>query len=434
MREVAEEEAEGCTAITSASGDEGNWEAAIEQFEWQGKKGLQHVSHYNALMTVFWRCRQEERSIPLFDAMKAKGVEPNVRSYNRIIAAHGACGWWDDMAETYNAMPAEGLAPDNSSKNLMVAAYASDGQWQLVAELCKEMKTASVELYPSSYSLIIDAYGSAGQMRQAEAAFKEMKAAGVAPTVMSYDAIICAYVRSKMWARAEAAFKEMRGEGLQLEDRTYDAFVSALSDAGQRRLASEVQHEQGLTESTHFFGLCATANTVPVYDELPSTSEDDAAVGSGDDYIPGNSSESSSDDEFASALGCNSWRGFRSHQPPRQRRHTKNMDPPGGSLQQAWRAVLQTDGVTSQRVGSLRIGEPQILRRYSEEDRTAEEALKDMVKGAGLQRPKSLVSVNGKPVCVGDLFDPRVSQLWNAHIEGAESIACSGTGTGVRPT
>jgi pentatricopeptide repeat protein len=176
-----------------------------------------------AVMHVFARAGDVSQTQRWFYEMKAKGIEPNVRSYTILIDACARHKPPDiEKAEwVLQEMQKSNFPLDQKAYKTLFKLYVNVPDVDGAVRVCKEMEQNSIQMMPDMYASLISACAEVADGNRALEFLREMEKRRMKLNVITYTSAINAYCKSRDLAGADRLVAEMSNKGIRPNAITY---------------------------------------------------------------------------------------------------------------------------------------------------------------------------------------------------------------------
>ncbi|GJN29377.1 hypothetical protein PR202_gb17600 [Eleusine coracana subsp. coracana] len=214
------------------------------------------VQVFNAMMGVYARSGRFDDVRQLLDAMRDRGVEPDLVSFNTLINAMAKSGClaagvaldllFEEAERLFTELLEKGFKPDAISYNSLLYAYAKEGDADNVERVCEELVKAGFTKNEITYNTMIHMYGKMGRLDLAIGLYDE-RAMGCAPDTVTYTVLIDSLGKMDRIAEAGTVLEEMVDAGLKPTLVTFSALICAYAKGGRQEEAEKTF--DGMVES-----------------------------------------------------------------------------------------------------------------------------------------------------------------------------------------
>lgn len=251
------------TAIISTLARRRKMGIALGVWQWMDQAGIEkNVFHYNALISVCEKVKDNQRALRLLDEMEERKISKNEVTFSAAISACEKCGQWREAMNLLDRMKQEGVPQTAIAYNGCISACEKACLPIKAIEVFERMKKEGVKPTVITYSALISSAEKGQQWKLALEVLEEMKAAGHGPNVIAYSAAIAALSKGQMWAKALELFRELEAAGQQPSIVTYNSTMTALEKGLQWERALDLFDEmksKGLPVTVVSYGSALSA-------------------------------------------------------------------------------------------------------------------------------------------------------------------------------
>lgn len=240
--------------------EQGDWERAIEIFEWFKRKECYepNVIHYNIMLRILGKSKKWVLVESLWIEMQKKGIEPTNSTYATLIDVFSKGGLRKQALVWLGDMFKKGLEPDEVTVGVVTQTYKKAGKFQSAEEflkwwsLAREESSLALSSFNSHlFNTLIDTYGKAGQIKEASETFAKMLAAGIAPTTVTFNTMIHIYGNHGHLEEVANLYAKMKELQCLPSTTTYNILISFYAK------------NNNISKATEYFSEMKSRNIIP---------------------------------------------------------------------------------------------------------------------------------------------------------------------------
>lgn len=263
-------------AVGSAS-----WQRAFDAFEWlvAGSTRAPAPRVVAVVLGVLGRARQDSLAEEVF--LRFAGEGATVQVFNAMMGVYARSGRFDDVRQLLDAMRDRGIEPDLVSFNTLINARAKSGSLPagIALDLLLEVRQAGLRPDVITYNTLISVCSKGSNLDDAVAVFEEMIASECRPDLWTYNAMVSVHGRCGKAQEAERMFRELVEKGFAPDAITYNSLLYAFAKEGNVEKVEHVCEElvkagfkkDGITYNTmiHMYGKMGRLHlALGLYDEM----------------------------------------------------------------------------------------------------------------------------------------------------------------------
>eukprot|EP00746_Dinoflagellata_sp_MGD_P077847 gnl/MRDRNA2_/MRDRNA2_31185_c0_seq2.p1 gnl/MRDRNA2_/MRDRNA2_31185_c0~~gnl/MRDRNA2_/MRDRNA2_31185_c0_seq2.p1 ORF type:complete len:619 (+),score=116.68 gnl/MRDRNA2_/MRDRNA2_31185_c0_seq2:164-2020(+) len=210
-------------------------ERALEVFQAMRERGVKpDIITYNYLMNSYTRANNPRRAIEVYHSLVKQGIKPNVWTYNGLINAYVKSNQREEAIKVLDTMQQHGIEPDAVSYTSLIGVAEKSGNPELALHCFEMMKKKGRNPDLVTYNILINAVGLKGKNpERAMEVFHTMRANGIKPNVITYSALITVMEKCKVPQLALDLWELMLEDGVAPDTIVYTALISAMEKANQ---------------------------------------------------------------------------------------------------------------------------------------------------------------------------------------------------------
>ncbi|TVU12202.1 hypothetical protein EJB05_45835, partial [Eragrostis curvula] len=258
---------------------ERSWRRALDAFEWLARSGAPAPRAVAVVLGVLGRARQDVVAEEVFVRFAGEGA--TVQVFNAMMGVYARSGRFDDVRQLLDAMRERGIEPDLVSFNTLINAMAKSGcsAAGVALDLLAQVREAGLRPDVITYNTLISACSQSSNLDDAVAVFEEMVASECRPDLWTYNAMLSVHGRCGKVQEAERLFKELVEKGFQPDAVTYNSLLYAYAKEGDADNVERVCEElvkAGFTKNEityntmiHMYGKMGRLDlAIGLYDEM----------------------------------------------------------------------------------------------------------------------------------------------------------------------
>jgi pentatricopeptide repeat protein len=188
---------------------------------------------FNALLSVFTRCRRHHRVPVLFSELsKEFSITPNATSYAILVKAH--CMTGDDVKakQALDQLREQGISPTTSIYTSLIDSMYKQKKTEEAEHLWKEMVESGCKPDVAAYNVKAMNYGLHGKPEEVLEVMTEMETAGVKPDTITYNFLMTSYCKNGKLEDAKVLYHSLAEKGSSANAATYKHMLAALCAHG----------------------------------------------------------------------------------------------------------------------------------------------------------------------------------------------------------
>ncbi|XWS44369.1 hypothetical protein CRYUN_Cryun15aG0039100 [Craigia yunnanensis] len=272
-----------CSLILKAIADTQGCDAALDMFaELEGdseqKKGFD-VIVYNTAITVCGRLNNWVETERLWRRIHENGYIGTQITYSLLVSIFFRCNQNELAIDAYNEMIQNGLEPRDDTMHAMISACIKEEKWDLALSIFQKMLNDGLKPNPVACNALINSLGKAGEVKLAFKIYDIMKSLGHTPDAFTWNSLLGALYRANQHADALHLFERIRKKSSLVNVHLYNTALMSCQKlrSWDRALQLLWQMEaSGLLVSTASYnlviGACETARkpevALQVYDHM----------------------------------------------------------------------------------------------------------------------------------------------------------------------
>ncbi|KAK3158523.1 hypothetical protein QOZ80_2AG0138290 [Eleusine coracana subsp. coracana] len=188
---------------------------------------------FNALLSVFLRCRQNKRVPEIFaELSKEFSITPDATTY--AILVKGYCMIRDDAKaqQVLVQMREQGISPTTSIYTSLIDSMYKQKKVEEAERLWKEMLESGCQPDVVTYNVKATYYALHGKPEEILDVIAEMEAAGLKPDTITYNFLMTCYCKNGMLDDAKAVYHSLGEKGCSGNAATYRHMLAGLCANG----------------------------------------------------------------------------------------------------------------------------------------------------------------------------------------------------------
>lgn len=194
------------------------------------------IATWNALISGYSRCSEDNNIRVLLDEMKRGGFAPNAYTWNSILAGYLENGHHESAMCLVSEMQNSDIRPDIFTVGIIVTACSKTA----AIERGKQVHAYSIKYGHESDvhigASLVDMYAKCGSIKHAISAYGRI----LNPNLVSQNAMLTAYAMHGLGEEGIALFQKMLGEGYKPDHVTFLSALSSCVHAGAIETGQEL--------------------------------------------------------------------------------------------------------------------------------------------------------------------------------------------------
>ncbi|KAK3128626.1 hypothetical protein QOZ80_6BG0464320 [Eleusine coracana subsp. coracana] len=211
---------------------ERSWRRALDAFEWLARGGAPAPRAVAVVLGVLGRARQDAAAEEVFVRFAGDGA--TVQVFNAMMGVYARSGRFDDVRQLLDAMRDRGVEPDLVSFNTLINAMAKSGCLAagVALDLLFEVRQAGLRPDVITYNTLISACSQSSNLEDALSVFEEMMASECRPDLWTYNTMVSVCGRCGKVQEAERLFTELLEKGFKPDAISYNSLLYAYAKEG----------------------------------------------------------------------------------------------------------------------------------------------------------------------------------------------------------
>ncbi|KAL5207139.1 hypothetical protein ABZP36_031574 [Zizania latifolia] len=196
---------------------------------------------FNALLSVFLRCRRHRRIPILFTELsKEFSITPDASSYGILVKAY--CMTCKDAKahQVLDQMRMQGITPTTNIYTTMIDSLYKQKNIDEAKRLWKQMLESGCKPDQATYNVKIMYYSLNGKPEDVHEVMTEMEAAGVKPDTITYNFLMTSYCKDGKVEEAKELYHSLGDKGCSANAGTYKYMLAELCAHGDLDGALEI--------------------------------------------------------------------------------------------------------------------------------------------------------------------------------------------------
>ncbi|KAG8060167.1 hypothetical protein GUJ93_ZPchr0002g26396 [Zizania palustris] len=196
---------------------------------------------FNALLSVFLRCRRHRRIPILFTELsKEFSITPDASSYGILVKAYCMTGKDAKAHEVLDQMRMQGITPTTHIYTTMIDSLYKQKNIDEAKRLWKQMLESGCKPDQATYNVKTMYYSLNGKTEEVHEVMKEMEAAGVKPDTITYNFLMTSYSKDGKVEDAKELYHSLGDKGCSANAATYKYMLAELCAHGDLDGALEI--------------------------------------------------------------------------------------------------------------------------------------------------------------------------------------------------
>uniref|UniRef100_A0A0D3F7Y7 Pentacotripeptide-repeat region of PRORP domain-containing protein n=1 Tax=Oryza barthii TaxID=65489 RepID=A0A0D3F7Y7_9ORYZ len=188
---------------------------------------------FNAVLSVFLRCRRHRRVPVLFDELsKEFSITPDASSYGILVKAYCMLSKDAKAHEVLDQMRGQGFTPTNSIYTTMIDSMYKQKKMEQAERLWKQMLESGRKPDQAVYNTKIMHHSLHGKTEDVLEVIAEMEEAGVKPDTITYNFLMTSYCKHGKMETAKELYRSLGEKGCSANAATYKHMMAQLCAHG----------------------------------------------------------------------------------------------------------------------------------------------------------------------------------------------------------
>uniref|UniRef100_A0A0D9VIM9 Pentacotripeptide-repeat region of PRORP domain-containing protein n=1 Tax=Leersia perrieri TaxID=77586 RepID=A0A0D9VIM9_9ORYZ len=188
---------------------------------------------FNALLSVFLRCRRHRRVPVLFEELsKEFSIKPDATSYGILVKAYCMLGKDAKAHEVLDKMRGQGFTPTTNIYTTMIDSMYKQKKIEAAERLWKKMLESGRKPDQALYNAKVFHYSLHGKTEDVFEVIAEMEAAGVKPDTITYNFLMTSYCKDGKIDSAKEMYRSLAEKGCSANAATYKHMLAHLCAHG----------------------------------------------------------------------------------------------------------------------------------------------------------------------------------------------------------
>lgn len=207
----------------------GNLSEAELTFNQMRSCKIKCVIGYSAMITMYTRTGQYDKSEGIISLMEEDGVPPNLENWLVRINAYSQQGKLEEAESALKSMRDAGFSPNIVAYNTLITGYGKVSDSDAARRLFQGLQSLGLRPDATTYRSMIEGCGREGNYKEARRFYLKLKTAGFRPSSSNFYTMINLQARHGDDDGAVQTLKDMRSLGCQ-----YPSILGILLQAYER--------------------------------------------------------------------------------------------------------------------------------------------------------------------------------------------------------